>query len=153
MRLIRCKKCGAAICTEDNLIERMSDFSHELNEKARHCEDWKVAKTYLAEAASVTKIMKGIIHATANIETRKVTLQCEYAELVHYVREHDLITDEKLNELRVIAREKAKALNQEEQKEIDRLYGDYKSLYNPVNVTNADPTARKALSNMRGEKG
>ena len=35
MRLIHCKKCGAALVTEDSLLERMSDAIHELNEKAR----------------------------------------------------------------------------------------------------------------------
>lgn len=33
MRLIHCKKCGAAMVTEDALIERMEDTIHELNEK------------------------------------------------------------------------------------------------------------------------
>lgn len=36
MKLIRCRKCGAALVTEDALIERMNDTIHELNEKARH---------------------------------------------------------------------------------------------------------------------
>ena len=58
MRLIRCRKCGAALVTEDALIERMNDTIHELNEKARHSKNGKVAKSYLAEAASVTKMMK-----------------------------------------------------------------------------------------------
>ena len=59
MRLIHCRKCGAALVTEDALIERMNDTIHELNEKARHSKNGKIAKSYLAEAASVTKMMKG----------------------------------------------------------------------------------------------
>lgn len=41
MRLIRCRKCGAALVTEDALIERMNDTIHELNEKARHSKKWE----------------------------------------------------------------------------------------------------------------
>lgn len=146
MRLIRCKKCGSAITTEDGLIERMNDTIHELNEKARHCKNGKMANSYLAEAASVTKMMKGIIHSTAQIEERKTTLLCEYTEIVHYLRTNNLITDEKLDELRDIGRKKAEAKNAESQANIDRIYGTYKSLYTPANNTKADPTANKAIA-------
>lgn len=146
MRLIRCRKCGAAITTEDGLIERMNDTIHELNEKARRSKHGGIAKSYLAEAASVTKMMKGIIHSTAQIEERKNTLICEHSELVHYLRDNNLITDEKLDELRAIARKKAEAKNAESQANIDRIYGTYKSLYTPANNTKSDPTASKAIA-------
>lgn len=96
MRLIRCRKCGAALVTEDALIERMNDTIHELNEKARHSKNGKIAKSYLAEAASVTKMMKGILHNTAQMEARKSGSSYELSEIVHYIRENDLISDEKL---------------------------------------------------------
>ena len=100
MRLIRCRKCGAALVTEDALIERMNDTIHELNEKARHSKNGKIAKSYLAEAASVTKMMKGILHNTAQMEARKSGSSYELSEIVHYIREKGLISDEKLDELR-----------------------------------------------------
>ena len=146
MRLIHCKKCGAAMVTEDALIERMEDTIHELNEKARSSKSSKIANPYLAEAASVTKMMQGIIHNTAQMEDRRITCQSEMAEIVHYLRKNNLITDEKLNELRLIAREKAEVRNAENQKQIDRIYGKYNSLYTPFNNTKADPTAKKAIA-------
>lgn len=152
MRLIKCRKCGAAITTEDALIERMNDTIHELNEKARHSRNGKVAKSYLAEAASVTKMMKGIIHNTSQIDERRTTLLCEMSEIVHYLRENNLITDEKLDELRKIARDKAEKKNAECQKEIDRIYGAYTDLYVAHNNTKSDPTATKAIRNMDGGK-
>ena len=96
MKLIRCRKCGAALVTEDALIERMNDTIHELNEKARHSKNGKIAKSYLAETASVTKMMKGILHNTAQMEARKSGSSYELSEIVHYIRENDLISDEKL---------------------------------------------------------
>ena len=80
----------------DALIERMNDTIHELNEKARHSKNGKIAKSYLAEAASVTKMMKGILHNTAQMEARKSGSSYELSEIVHYIRENDLISDEKL---------------------------------------------------------
>lgn len=152
MRLIHCMKCGAALVTEDALVERMNDTIHELNEKARHSKNGKIAQSYLAEAASVTKMMKGIIHNTAQMEDRKITCAAEMAEIVHYIRENDLISDEKLDELRKTARERAKIRNEENQKEIDRIYGKYRGGYIPSNNTKSDKTAEKAIKNA-GKKG
>lgn len=146
MRLIHCKKCGSAMVTENALIERMNDAIHELNEKARRSRNGKAANSYLAEAASITKMMKGIIHNTAQMEDRKITCAMELAEIVHYIRFNNLVTDEKLDELRQIAREKAKVRNAESQKEIDRIFGEYKSLYTPFNNTKSDSTANKAIA-------
>lgn len=146
MRLIHCKKCGSAMVTENALIERMNDAIHELNEKARRSRNGKAANSYLAEAASITKMMKGIIHNTAQMEDRKITCAMELAEIVHYIRFNNLVTDEKLDELRQIAREKAKVRNAENQKEIDRIFGEYKSLYTPFNNTKSDSTANKAIA-------
>lgn len=152
MRLIRCKKCGAAIVTENALIERMSDAVHELNEKARISRGAKAA-SYMREAASVTKMMKGIMHNTTQMEERKVTCQCEMSEIVYYIRQNKLISDEKLEELRIAARKKAAKKNEENQKEINRLYGNFKSLYTPHNNTMADKTANTAIRNVsRGNK-
>lgn len=148
MKLIHCKKCGAALVTEDALLERMNDTIHELNEKARREKNGKKAHSYLAEAASVTKMMKGIIHNTAQMEDRRITCQLEMAEIVNYLRKNHLITDEKLDELRAIAREKANERNLENQKELDRIYGNYRALYTPSNNTKADKTANTAIRNM-----
>ena len=146
MKLIHCRKCGAAIVTENALVERMNDAIHELNEKARKAKNGKMANSYLAEAASVTKMLKGIIHATTQIEERRTTCMCELTEIVHYIRSNNLITDEKLDELRKKAREKAKEKNAANQKEIDRIYGEYKALDTPFNKTKADSTANKAIA-------
>ena len=149
MRLIHCKKCGAAMVTENGLIERMNDTIHELNEKARRSKHSGIAKSYITEAASVTKMMKGIIHNTAQMEDRRITCACEMAEIIHYIRVNNLVSDEKLDELRKIAREKAKQRNAENQKEIDRIYGVYQSSYTPFNNTKSDPTANKAIARTK----
>lgn len=147
MRLIHCRKCGAALVTEDALIERMNDTIHELNEKARHSKNGKIAKSYLAEAASVTKMMKGILHNTASMEARKSGSSYELAEIIRYIRENNLISDEKLDELRKTARARAKIRNEENQKEIDRIYGKYRGSYIPSNNTKSDKTAEIAIRN------
>lgn len=149
MRLVKCRKCGASIVTDDGLIERMNDTVHELNEKARRAKNYKIYNSYLNEAANVTKMMKGILHNTAQMEDRRITCNCELSELTHYLIENNLITYEKLDEIRARARKKAEERNKENQKEIDKIYGKYTSLYTPSNQTKADPTAKRALNHMK----
>lgn len=148
MKLIHCKKCGAAIVTENGLVERMQDYIHELNEKARKSKDGRVAKSYLAEAASVTKMMKGILHNTTELEKRRVTCASELAEIIKYIRSNGLISDEKLSELRKNARKKAKEKNSINQKELDRIYAEWNKLDTPFNRTKRDDTAKKAIRNV-----
>ena len=72
----------------------------------------------------------------------------ELAEIVAYIRNNDLISDEKLSELRDVARKKAKERNLANQKELDRIYGQYSSLYVPSNTTKPDKTAKTAIKNV-----
>ena len=153
MKLIHCRKCGAPLVTDDAIIERMQDYAHELNEKARKCKDKNKAISYTHEAASVMKMIKGIIHNTTQIEERKTTCQCELGEIVHYIRENNLISDETLDSLREKAREKAKERNKENEMKIKRLYGSFHAMYTPSNNTKRDDTAQKAINNLeRGKK-
>ena len=69
------------------------------------------------------------------------------AEIIHYIRENNLISDEKLDELRKTARARAKIRNEENQKEIDRIYGKYRGSYIPSNNTKSDKTAEIAIRN------
>lgn len=148
MRLIKCRKCGATLCTDESFIENMMDMVHELNKKARRTSG-KKAQSYIGEAAGITKIMKGIIHQTAQMEERKITCQCEMSEIIHYIRTEHLVSDKKLDELRTVAREKAERKNAENQKEIERLYGKYRGLSTPFNNTMNDSTASTAIRNIR----
>ena len=69
------------------------------------------------------------------------------SEIVNYIRKNNLIPDEKLDELRKTARERAKIRNEENQREIDRIYGKYKGTYIPSNNTKSDKTAENAIRN------
>lgn len=146
MRLIKCKKCGATVCTEDAMIERMSDTIHDLHEKARHSRG-ENKQSYMQEAAAVKKMLTQIIHTTAQMEDRKTTKNMELTEIIHYIRENHLITDEKLHELQENARRKAEERNKADQEVIEKVYGEYKTTYNPFNSTKADKTSMSAIAN------
>ena len=142
MRLVKCKKCGSTVMTDSTLLENMYEAMKECNEKARKAKH-ELRQSYIQEASQIKKMIGQIQHRTAQMEERNNTITCEYAEVIHYLRFNSLITDEKLDELRAAARGKAEFKNTEDEKEIQKVYGNFESML--TNRTKKDPTAKEAL--------
>lgn len=144
MRLIKCRKCGATIATDETFIQRMLDEINELSDKAR--KDRRNAPTYLSQAAAIKKIMQQYLHVTANMDTHKRRLTNELSVLISYIRENSLISDEKLAELTAIARERAAEKEAKEEERIDELYRGFENI--SINRTRHDPTEKQGLKGL-----
>ena len=146
MRLIKCRKCGATIATDETFIQRMLDAINELSDKAR--KDRRNAPSYLSQAAAIKKIMQQYLHVTANMDTHKRRLTNELSVLISYIRENNLVSDEKLAELTAIAKERA-AEKKKESKEEERIGELYRSFENiSINRTRYDPTEKRGLKGL-----
>ena len=141
MRLIKCRKCGATIATDETFVQRMLDDVNILSDKAR--KDRKNSSSYLQQAAAIKKIMQQYLHRTAQIDEESRRLRLEHKALVHYVLDNGLISQAKLQELDDIARNEFDKKQLEDQKVIERLYGDFENI--TINRTKSDPTERKAF--------
>ena len=141
MRLIKCRKCGATIATDETFIQRMLDDVNILSDKAR--KDRKNCNSYLQQAAAIKKIMQQYLHRTAQIDEESRRLRCEHKALVHYVLDNGLISQDKLQELDDLARSEFDKKQLEDQKVIERLYGDFENI--TINRTKSDPTERKVF--------
>lgn len=141
MRLIKCRKCGATIATDETFIQRMLDDINILSEKAR--KDKRNCNSYLQQAAAIRKIMQQYLHRTAQIDEESRRLRLELKTLVHYVLDNGLVSQDKLQELNDIARKSFEEKQREDQEVIDRLYGDFENI--SINRTKADPTERKVM--------
>ena len=138
MRLIKCRKCGTTISTDETFIQRMLDDINILAEKAR--KDRKNSNSYLQQASSIKKIMQQYLHRTAQMDEAHRRLLHEHKVLVHYILDNGIVSQEKLNELDDIARKAYAERQREEQEVIYRLYGDFENI--TINRTKADPTAK-----------
>lgn len=145
MRLVHCKKCGTMISTEETAIERMYDEIKEERMKALNCKTNEAA-VHLQNAKQMLKIVNQIQHRNSQLEDRKVTCQQELSVLQCYLLDNKLITPEKLNELRKIARIRAEKMNQEDRRQIDLLYKNY-SKYTG-NKTKVDKTYKQGIKNV-----
>lgn len=145
MKLIKCRKCGATICTDQTFQERMLDCINELSEKARR--DKKNAGSYLQQASAVKKIMTQYLHRTAQMDEHRMRLLYEHKVLVHYVLDNGLVSQEKLNELDEIARKQYAEKQKYNQQEVEQLYRGFDNI--TFNRTKSDPTEDKALKGMK----
>lgn len=146
MRLIKCRKCGATIATDETFIQRMLDDINILSEKAR--KDRLNSASYLQQASAIRKIMQQYLHVTANTDEHKVRMTNEMSVLINYIRENNLITDEKLKELSTEAREKAAHKISQEEERVNELYRGFENI--TINRTKADPTERKGMKKCNG---
>lgn len=145
MRLIKCRKCGATIATDETFIQRMLDDINILSDKARR--DRKNDKSYLQQAAAIRKIMQQYLHLTAQMDENRRRLLHEHKVLVRYVLDNGIVSEEKLHELNATARKAYEEKQREDQKAINRLYGDFENI--SINRTKADPTARQGERNIK----
>ena len=141
MRLIKCRKCGATIATDETFIQRMLDDINILSEKAR--KDKRNSSSYLQQAAAIKKIMTQYLHRTAQMDENRMRLLCEHKALVHYVLDNGLVSQEKLNELDGIARKQFEEKNERVKQEVEQLYGGFENI--TINRTKRDPTERQAI--------
>lgn len=145
MRLIKCRKCGATIATDETFIQRMLDDINVLSEKA--IKDTRRANGYLQQAAAIRKIMQQYLHRTAQIDEESRRLRLELKVLVHYVLDNGLVSQAKLQELNDIARKEFAEKQQSDQEIINRLYSDFENI--SINRTKADPAAKRGERNIK----
>jgi hypothetical protein len=131
---------------DTSIAEDMNLAIEECNEKARRAKSTAIRNSYIQEASQIKKMLTQIQHRTTMLEERKVGVQNELSILVHYCLENNLITCEKLQELRDLARQRAQINNAKDEEVIKKIYGDFESVI--TNRSKKDPTAYKAIRNI-----
>lgn len=171
MRIIRCKKCGTMVTDDDNILERIMDESREertmAEEEEKKANDMitkgnelvskgnsliakgnnliSKAKTRRANAKQLDKLATQIQHRRTQLNDRENLKIHEASVIIQYILNNNLVTEEKLEELQEIAKEKAEKARMEEERELDLLYKSF-STYTG-NRTKADPTYKDATKN------
>lgn len=149
VKLIRCAKCGTVITTQDTMVQSMMAEVTRLNqlaEKDRKFNGGKMANLYQQQSAQVHKLMKQILHLTAEADEQKRQLQREKSVLAHYLLDNGLLPESELHELLEKARVDAAERSKKDQAKINELFGEFQSICQ--NRTKRDPTADKALKKV-----
>jgi hypothetical protein len=129
------------ITTQDTLMQNYMEEISRLNNLAM--KDRRNRTVYEQQASQLTKIVKQILHSTSQMDEQRRKLQNELSVLTTYIRENGLIPDEKLFELRDKGREIAIKKNEEDEKLVEQLYGNFNSILG--SSSRRDPTEKMAL--------
>lgn len=146
MKLVKCKKCGATVMTAETLLSSMQEEYNELVSKSRRAKgaDKNIINQQMAH---INKMMVAVCHSTSEAEQRKTVANNYLRRLKTHVLENGLVSPELLDDIENEAREEAKRKAAEDEKRLAEIYGDFNSVL--TNRTKSDPTAVKAINNIR----
>lgn len=146
MKLIKCKKCGATIMTDDTLLAAMQEEYNALVKRSHRAKG--VDKNLIAQQLKhLHKMMVAVCHNSTEAERRKDDTYNELCLLKKYIKANRLIDFETLDRFRDEAREMTKMKIAEDEKKIAEQYGEFVNTF--CNRTKSDPTAAEA---MKGAK-
>ena len=145
MKVLRCRKCGTVITTENNYVEMMTAEINRLNSLA--AKGGKNRTVYQQQSAQLFKLMKQIIHISSQMDSEVRVLNNQKGVLVEFLIGNGIITYDELHELEAKGRKRAKAQDEKDAKELERLYGEAQSICREKGIRNS--TENKALRNVR----
>ena len=147
MKLIKCKKCGTPIISNDLMLQRLLDGMQEANKNALKAKNGSQKNVYVQQASQYKQLIKSITHTTAQLEERHRYLNAELKELVRYLVENGIMTYDEIGLIQNKAREKAQKGMDEDKKKLNKLYQDG---YNELsNNSKLDTTYNKAIKTIR----
>lgn len=146
MKLIKCKKCGSTIMTDETLLAAMQEEYNALVKRSRRA-NGQTRHLILQQMKHLHKMMVAVCHSSTEAERRKDDTYNELCLLKKHIIANKLIDFETLDrfgdEARAMARKKAA----EDEKKIAEQYGEFVNTF--CNRTKVDPTATEA---MKGAK-
>ena len=148
MKMLYCRKCGAAVITDEDLAQRILDRANEAANRAVHCPG-KYKPAALHEAAGYRAMYKALMHNISNRDYAEAVTPLILATLTKEIKARGLMTEEEIAVIYDKAREQARIKKLAAEKEEQRIYGEFEAACNRVK---ADPTANEAIANVDRER-
>ena len=150
MKLIKCKKCGTPIASNDLMIQRLLDGMEEANNKSLRARTPAQRNIYIQQASQYKQLIKSITHTTTQLEERHRYLNAELKDLVRHLADNGIMTYDEIGLIQNKAREKAQKRMDEDKKKLNKLYQDG---YNELsNNSKSDTTYNKVVRMSRQNK-
>ena len=147
MKLIKCRKCGTPLASNDLMIQRLLDGMEEANKNAMKSKNASQRYIYIQQASQYKQLIKSITHATTQLEERRTYERAELKELVKYLMKNNIMTCEEISLIQDSARKNVEIAIKEERQKISKLYQDgYNELYNN---SKSYTTHKKAMKSIR----
>lgn len=146
MRVVRCPKCNSTICTDDALLRELTEAIDAATRRANRSRNPGERAAIMSEIANLRSMFKSYMHHLTQAEHAKAVAPTILRDLRRHLLSKGLMTEAELDVIYRNAEASARARLEQESKEIERLYGDFRTYHNR---TVPDPTADKALRHCR----
>lgn len=142
MNVLRCKKCGAAIVTDDVFFQRLLDRIDETTKKAEQCKNGSLRAVYIQEISTYKSMYKSYMHNLSKLEEMQNKDTYKLREIIRYIRDRELISEDQIKKIYELGEKRATENARLVKREISLIYGKFDSM---SNRTKADPTAEAAF--------
>ena len=142
MKLIKCKKCGSSIMTDETVLAAMQEEYNALVKKS-HKARGADKQLIVQQLKHLHKMMVAVCHSSSEGEIRRNNAHNELCALKKYIVENNIISFDVLDRIQNEARELTLKKIAEDEKKIAEQYGDFENTF--CNRTKADPTPKEAL--------
>lgn len=146
MRVVRCPKCGSTVCTDDALLRELTEAIDAATRRANRSRHPGERAAITAEVANLRSMYKQYMHHLTSAEHAKAITPTILRDLRKHILSNGLMTEAELEVIYRGAEASARARLDQESREIQRLYGDFRTMSNRAAP---DPTADKALRHCR----
>lgn len=145
MQLIRCRKCGAVIVSDETFLQTILDTIEETNRRAQRCHPSK-RSLYLREAAGYQSMFKAFMHNLTQKQAAEYKHCYILSVMRKYLLDNNILSEEQIKALYDEGERKAELAKQRAEKEIRRVYGEYETARNR---TMPSPTERAAMKHLK----
>lgn len=143
MKMLYCRRCGAAVITKEDLAERILDRANEAATRAIHCPG-KYKPAALHEAAGYRAMYKALMHNISKREYAETVTPLILKALTDEIKSRGLMTEDEVRKCYTRGEEMARAQRLAAEKEERKVWGEFEAACNHVK---ADPTANEAILN------
>lgn len=143
MKMLYCKKCGAAVISDETLLQSILDRMDDAQEKALRAKNNAEKQILLHQAAEYKTMYKSLMHNITSREYAEAVIPYILREMLSVVKDRKLLTDAEIEKIYADGKVKAKKVQDHTRKLEKEIYGDFEAA---CNRSKRDPTADAAIA-------
>ena len=148
MRILYCRKCGAAMFSGGDIAQSILDRANDAAARAKKCPG-RYKAALIQEAADYRAMYRALMHNITKREYAEAVVPCVLKALTDEIKTRNLMTEEEIQEVCERGRAVAEARKREAEKEENRIYGTFEA---KQDRTRKDSTADRAVANVDRER-
>ena len=149
MKMLYCRKCGAAMISDETLAQNILDKVHDAARRASHGPG-RYRAAALQEAAEYRSMYKALMHNITQKEYADTVTPLILKAMTDEVKRRGLMTEAEIDTIYEAGKALARTRKAQAEKEEQLIYGQFEAKC--INRFKPDPTADTAVANVDREQ-